>query len=285
MRIMHEHIDFPGRAAVKVKWQKKPSFTYPWHFHSEYELLFVIKGEGTSFVADSIETFSSNDLVLLGSNLPHYWKSGENNKFSGVEYIVVQFSNDFFKEAISSYPEFHLIRELLERSLRGIRFNKSFSVKIRAKLFKLTKEKGFKRTISLLNILQTLAKVRKYKLLAGELYQTENHDFTSNRLIKTMHYLNSGYLKKIELKKVAEIANMHPSAFCRFFKQKSGKSLSEFVNDMRISYACRLIIEGRMSVSQVCFESGFNNLSNFNRTFKKHTGFTPSNYFFEFHKK
>ena len=85
--------------------------------------------------------------------------------------------------------------------------------------------------------------------------------------------------------KVSEIANLHPSAFCRFFKEKSGKSLSEFVSDMRISYACRLIIEGKMSVSQICFESGFNNISNFNRTFKKHTGFTPTNYFLEFHKK
>jgi len=93
------------------------------------------------------------------------------------------------------------------------------------------------------------------------------------------------YLKKIELDKVAEVANLHPSAFCRFFKQKTGKSLSRFVNDMRISYACRLLIEAKMSVSQICFESGFNNLSNFNRTFKKHTGFTPSDYFMEFHKK
>jgi AraC-like DNA-binding protein len=122
-------------------------------------------------------------------------------------------------------------------------------------------------------------------LLAGELYQTEHHDFTSDRLMKVMHFINSKYLKKIELDKVAEVANLHPSAFCRFFKQKTGKSLSGFVNDMRISYACRLLIEAKMSVSQICFESGFNNLSNFNRTFKKHTGFTPSDYFMEFHKK
>ncbi len=285
MKMMHEHIDFPGRAAVKVKWQKKPRFTYPWHFHNEYELLFVIKGEGTSFVADSIERFNSGDLVLLGSNLPHFWKSDEEIEQPKVEYIVIQFSSDFFKEAIAGYPEFHLIRELLERSLRGIRFCPDFSEKIKRKLIRLTREKGFERTIMLLKILQTLAKTDQYKLLAGEMYQTENHDFTSDRLVKVMHYLNSSYLKKIELEKVAGIANLHPSAFCRFFKQKSGKSLSVFVNDMRISYACRLLIEGKTSVSQICFESGFNNLSNFNRTFKKHTGFSPSSYFKEFHKK
>ncbi len=289
MKMMHEQIDFPGRAAVKVKWQKQPYFTYPWHFHNEYEILYVIDGIGTSFVADSIEEFQSGDLVLLGSNLPHFWKSDESFHIEGtqkmVDYIVVQFPNDFFKEAISEYPGFHLIRELLERSSRGIRFSHGFSEKFGKKLMKLTKKKGFQRTLMMLELLQMLAKTDRYKLLAGELYRTEEHDFTSDRMAKVMHYINSTYLGKIELEKVSEVANLHPSAFCRFFKEKSGKSLFEFVNDMRISYACRLIIEGKMSFSQICFESGFNNLSNFNRTFKKHTGFTPTNYFQEFHKK
>lgn len=289
MKMMHEQIDFPGRAAVKVKWKKMPRFTYPWHFHNEYEILYVIDGAGTSFVADNIEEFRSGDLVLLGSNLPHFWKSDESfyteESQNKVNYIVVQFCKEFFKEAISEYPEFHLIKELLERSSRGIRFSPDFSKTFGKRLIQFTKKKGFQRTLMLLELLQLLAKTDQYKLLAGELYQTENHDFTSDRLIKVMHFINSKYLNKIELAKVAGVANLHPSAFCRFFKEKSGKSLSEFVNDMRISYACRLIIEGKLSISQICFESGFNNLSNFNRTFKKHTGFTPTNYFLEFHKK
>jgi len=288
-KIMHEQIDFPGRSAVKVKLQEKPHFTYPWHFHSEYEILYVQDGFGTSFVADNIEEFNSGDLALIGSNLPHFWKSDasfyikENDK--KIKYIVIQFSRVFFKEAITEYPEFHLIKELLERAKRGIRFEKDFSVQAERRILKVAKSKGFRRTMLLLDFLQYLAKTEKYKLLAGELYQPENHDFTNNRLTKVMHYLNTAYLKKVELEKVADVANMHPSAFCRYFKEKSGKSLSEFVNDMRISYACRLIIEGKMLVSQICFESGFNNLSNFNRHFKKHTGFTPTGYFEEFHKR
>lgn len=288
-KIMHEHIDFPGRSAVKIKLQEKPHFTYPWHFHSEYEILYVQNGFGTSFVADNIEEFTSGDLALIGSNLPHFWKSDESfyatqNKRK-VKYIVIQFSSEFFKEAIAEYPEFHLIKELLERSKRGLRFSKDFSKLAEKKILKLSKTSGFRRTLLLLDFLYFLAKTEKYKLLAGELYQSENHDFTSDRLTKVMHYLNASYLRKIELEKVAGVANMHPSAFCRFFKEKSGKSLSEFVNDMRIGYACRLLIEGKMSVSQICFESGFNNISNFNRHFKKNTGFTPSGYFEEFHKK
>ncbi len=285
---MHEQIDFPGRSAVRVKLQEKPHFTYPWHFHSEFELLYVIEGFGTRFVADSIESFEAGDLALVGSNLPHFWKSDgsyfEENNSQKIMYVVIQFPNEFFKEAISEYPEFHRIKDLLSKSARGIRFSSEFAKKAKRKIFKIVRSKGFERALLTLELLQFLAKTKEYRLLAGELYQIENHDFTSDRLTKVMHFLNTSYLKKVELEKVAEVANLHPSAFCRYFKEKSGKSLSEFVNDMRISYACRLIIEGKMSVSQICYESGFNNLSNFNRIFKKHTSFTPTLYYHEFHK-
>jgi AraC-like DNA-binding protein/mannose-6-phosphate isomerase-like protein (cupin superfamily) len=276
MKIMHEHIDFPGRSAVKVKWREMPQFTYPWHFHPEFEILYVIDGSGTRFVADSIEEFQSGDMVLIGSTLPHFWRSDEKYLNSGgklnVKYIVIQFPNDFLKDEIVNYPEYHLIGNLLERASRGVWFPAEFTGKISSKI------------IILQELLQTLAKTNEYKLLAGELYQEESHNFTNFRLTKIMQFVNTNYQRKIELEKVADIANLHPAAFCRFFKEKTGKSLSEYVNDMRISYACRLIIEGKISVSQISFESGFNNLSNFNRTFKKHTGYTPTNYFQEFHK-
>lgn len=286
---MHEQIDFPGRSAVKVKWREMPFFTYPWHFHREFEILYVIEGFGTRFVADNIESFQSGEMALIGSNLPHFWRSDESYLNSGgklkVKYLVIQFPDDFLKEEIANYPEYHLIGELLQRASRGIGFSGEFSARVSRKLIKMAKKSGFERIILLQELLQILAKTDEYKLLAGELYQFEKHDFTNDRLTKVMHFLNTNYQRKIELEKVAEIANLHPSAFCRYFKEKTGKSLSEFISDMRISYACRLIIDGKLSVSQICFESGFNNISNFNRTFKNHTGFTPTNYFGEFHKK
>jgi AraC-like DNA-binding protein/mannose-6-phosphate isomerase-like protein (cupin superfamily) len=289
MKIMHEQIDFPGRSAVKVKLREMPHFTYPWHFHPEYEILYVIDGSGTSFVADSIEEFQSGDLALIGSTLPHFWRSDEKYLNSGgklkVKYIVIQFPNDFLKDEIANYPEYHLIGDLLERASKGIRFSAEFARKIENKIMKLSKSDGFERIIHLQELLQALAKTQDYKLLAGEFYHQENHTFTNFRLTKVLQFLNTNYQRKIELETVADIANLHPAAFCRFFKEKTGKSLSEYVNDMRIGYACRLIIEGKLSVSQISFESGFNNLSNFNRTFKKHTGYTPTNYFGEFHKK
>jgi AraC-like DNA-binding protein/mannose-6-phosphate isomerase-like protein (cupin superfamily) len=286
---MHEQIDFPGRSAVKVKQREMPHFTYPWHFHPEFEILYVIDGSGTRFVADNIEEFQSGDMALIGSTLPHFWRSDEKYMNSGgqlkVKYIVIQFPHDFLKDEIANYPEYHLIGNLLERASRGIWFPSEFTRKIANKIIKVAKSNGFERIILLQDLLQTLAKTNDYKLLAGELYQHEKHSFTNFRLIKVIQFLTTNYQRKIELENVAEIANLHPAAFCRFFKEKTGKSLSEYVNDMRIGYACRLIIEGKMSVSQISFESGFNNLSNFNRTFKRHTKFTPTEYYRKFHER
>jgi len=289
MKIMHEQIDFPGRSSVKAKIQEKLCFTYPWHFHSEYEIVYVLDGFGTRFVADNIEEFDSGDLVLLGSNLPHFWKTDasyhEKDQKKKIKYIVLQFPNEFFKEAISEYPEFHRIKDLLNRSGRGISFSKEFAEKMRKKVLRVARSKGFERPLLMLQLLHSMAKAQNFRLLAGQYYQMQTHNFTNDRLTKVMHYLNTTYLEKVELNDVAAVANMHPSAFCRYFKENSGKSLSEFINDMRIGYACRLLLEGKMTVSQICFESGFNNLSNFNRTFKRHTGHTPTAYFEEFHKE
>lgn len=284
---MQEHIDFPLRTAVKVKWQKKPYFTYPWHFHSEFEILYVIEGSGTRFVADSMEPFESGDLVILGSNLPHFWRSDEKYHAEGslekMNYIVVHFQNDLVREPILDYPEFHLIKQMLALASKGIRFLPPFSAKAGKQVQKIAGSSGIERVVALLLLLDDMAKTEHFRLLAGELYQQQNNYFSDDRLTKVLHYLNTSYQQKIDLDKVAEIANLHPSAFCRYFREKTGKSLSEYLLGMRIGYACKLITEGRLSVSQICFESGFNNLSNFNRTFKKHTGLTPTSYLQHFH--
>ena len=289
MKLMHEHIDFPLQSAIKVKWQRKPHFTYPWHFHSEYEILYVIEGAGNSFVANNIENFQSGDLALLGSNLPHFWRSDEKyhakDSQENINYIVIQFSNELLNESLFKFVEFQLISDLLKQSARGIRFLEPFSEKAGKKIIKIARSKGFKQLILLFELLQEFGKTDQYRLLASELYNEQEQNFSNDRMAKVLHYINTSYQQKVELEKVASIANLHPSAFCRYFKEKTGKSLSEYLNNMRLSYACRLILEGNLSISQVCFESGFNNLSNFNRTFKKHTAYTPTEYYTEFHRQ
>jgi AraC-like DNA-binding protein/mannose-6-phosphate isomerase-like protein (cupin superfamily) len=287
MKVMQEHIDFPLRTAVKVKWQKKLHFTYPWHFHSEFEILYVIEGSGTSFVADSVEPFQSGDLAIMGSNLPHFWRSDEKyhaeESKEKINYIVIQFQAELFRESILDYPEFHLLKQFFSKASRGIRFLPAFSLKAGKQIVKIAQSSGIERVVALVLLLDSMSKTDQYRVLAGELYQQQSHNFTDDRLTKVLHYINTCYQQKIDLNKVADIANLHPSAFCRFFKEKTGKSLSEYLADMRISYACKLLTEGKLAVSQICFESGFNNLSNFNRTFKKQTKLTPTEYYQHFH--
>jgi len=289
MKIMHEQIDFPGRSTIKAKWDDFPHFIYPWHFHDEFEIVYVVKSFGLRYVADSIESFGDGDIVLLGSNLPHFWKSDDSfhqgNPALHVQAIVVQFPADFFKEQLPVYPELFSIRKLLERSSKGIHFQPPANKAAGEMLFQILNSSGFGQLITFLEFLQFLSETPHYKLLASEAYRPENHQMTNDRLSKVINFLNFNYQKKLTLEEVADYAGLHPSAFCRFFKEKTGKPVSSFLNELRIGYACKLLIDGHYSVSQICFECGFNNLSNFNRAFRRQTKFSPTEYQQQFHKK
>lgn len=285
---MHEQLSFRGKTAVTVKWDDFPHFTFPWHFHPEYELVYVIKSFGKRFVGDHIEDFSDGDLVLLGSNLPHFWKNDDvffqDDPAYNVNAIVIHFPADFFKQQIEDYPEFLKIKELLQRSARGICFHEPIAKTVGKKLKKLLKSKGLECTLDFVKILDKLARTKDYKILSSGNYNAELQSLSSSRIDKVLHIINSNYREDLKLETVAHHAGMNKSAFCRFFKEKTGKSFSEFLIEMRIGYACKLLIEDQLSVSQICFESGFNNLSNFNRQFKKQTSFTPVHYKNQFHK-
>ncbi|WP_423128957.1 AraC family transcriptional regulator [Gaoshiqia sp. Z1-71] len=288
MKIMHEQLAFVGPDSIQVKWDDFPHFTFPWHFHAEYELVYVIKSFGKRFVADHVEDFREGDLVLLAPNLPHFWKNDE-LFFSGdpnyrVNAIVIHFPVDFFKHQIDAYAEFYSIRELLKRAARGVSFGETVSRALDADLRKMLKIKGLDRILHFMKILGKLSGAVPYKQLASESYTPDLQDWSGSRLDKVMHLINSDYLQPIRLDGIAGKIGMNTSAFCRYFKEKTGKSVIEFVNEMRIGYACRLLLEGHQTISWICFESGFNNLSNFNRCFKKKTGYTPVNYRNQFHK-
>lgn len=279
MKIMREQVSFPPRSMLKVKWDDFPHFTYPWHFHSEFEIVYILKSSGRRFVADSVERFGEGDITLLGSNLPHFWKSeSEDNAENRVNAIVVQFHSDFFREEIYSYPEFHRIGEMLRRAARGIHFDQPGSEKIGRMLKRLLKMNGLERMLYFLKLMDVMARTENYRLLASKGYLLEDHKELNSRLDKIMHFINTNYQRKITQDEVASKIGMTTAAFCRYFKEKTGKGFIYFINEMRIGYACKLLIENHLSISQVCFECGFNNLSNFNRMFKRQTGQTPGEY-------
>jgi len=281
MKIMHEQVSFAPRTMLKVKWDDFPHFTYPWHFHNEFEIVYVLKSSGKRFVADNIEPFNEGDITLLGSYLPHFWKSEqpENQESTNrVNAIVVQFHKDFFREEISSYPEFHAISELLKRSERGIHFTAPANDKIGKMLKRLLKLNGLERMLYFVKLMDTMAHSDNYRILASKAYQLEEHRELNNRLDKIMHFINTNYQRKITQEEIASKIGMSTAAFCRYFREKTGKGFIFFVNEMRIGYACKLLVENRLSISQICFECGFNNLSNFNRMFKRQTKCTPGEY-------
>jgi AraC-like DNA-binding protein len=278
---MHEQVSFAPRTMLKVKWDDFPHFTYPWHFHSEFELVYVLKSSGKRFVADSVEPFAEGDITLLGSNLPHFWKSETHSSESEgmrVNAIVVQFHKDFFRDEINSYPEFHRISELLKRAARGIYFAPQAAEKIGRMMKRLLNLNGLERMLYFIKLMDTIARTENYRILASKAYQLEEQKELNNRLDKIMHFINTNYQRKISQEEVATKIGMTTAAFCRYFKEKTGKGFIFFVNEMRIGYACKLLIENHLSISQICFECGFNNISNFNRMFKRQTGFTPGEY-------
>lgn len=279
---MHEQVLLPGQSVIKVKWNDFPHFTFPWHFHSEMEILYVMKSEGIRFVGESVERFEQGDLVLVGTQVPHYWKNDREyyDSHSGlrVNAIVVQFSADFMDKAVQNYPEMSHIRELFSRAAHGVHFTMPENIEIGEMMVNLYHRQGFSRLMGLLELLDAMARSKAYRLLSASANVPGTLINPENRIEKVLNYLNLNYTKDITLKNMAEQFGMNSSAFSRFFRQKTGKTLVKYVNDMRIAYACKLLQERSLSVSQVCYECGFNNISNFNRFFRERMGVSPRMY-------
>jgi len=282
MKIKHEHIDFPGKSTLKINYAKRPYFLHPWHFHEQHQIQYVIKSTGTRFVGDHVEPFGEGDLVLLAGNLPHFWRSSEIYYSGKPEYYVlrltVQFPNDFIEPVISKYPEFLQIKQMMLRAERGIKFNPPDSERISKMLLKLRKLKGFQQVMHFIQTLYVMSDAKNTRLLASEGYQPGRNELTDDRLKKIIRFLSANYCDQVSFKELADIAGMHPVSLSRYFKEKTGKKITTYLNELRVGFACKLLLEGNRQVSHICYETGFNNLANFNRTFRKITQMTPKQY-------
>jgi AraC-type DNA-binding domain-containing proteins len=282
MNIMYEQVDLPGGSPLKVKWDDFPHFTFPWHYHSEYEILYVIKSYGTRYVGDHMGNFSEGSLMLVGSNVPHLWKNAPEfyscNPKLRVNAVVIQFPEDFVQGLRESYPEFQNIRELLLRSERGISFEGDESKLLGSNLLNLLDLNGLDRVLSFLKILEQMALAKNYKLLASEAYKTRVAPGTEERLAKILNYIQLNYQNEILVDDLAKKFNMNTSALCRYFKSKTSKPIMQYVNEMRVGYACKLLMDKKLTVSEICYASGFNNIVNFNRIFKRINGCSPTVY-------
>ncbi len=254
----------------------KDRFTYPVHRHEEYELNFLANCNGARrVVGDSMETLGEYDLVLIGNGIEHGWEQHEctNDK---IREITIQFSHDLFGESFLAKTQLSTIRRMLEISSNGIAFNISSILRVFTKLDNLTKEEsGVYRMLDLMAILYELAEEGSYRRLSSSSFASLKPSGDSRRVQKVQDYINQRYKEEIRLNDLADLVGMTPTAFSRFFKLRTGRSISDYVIDIRLGHATRQLVDSTTSVAEICYECGFNNVSNFNRIFKKKKGNSP----------
>lgn len=270
-----------GSSFTSLKFQRNENIkSHVWHYHPEVELIFVCKGSGKRQIGSNISYFSDGDLVLIGSNLPHCGLTNEN---TNNDYeMVIQFKPDFLGENIWETPEMQRISALLEKSKAGIVFEENIKKTVGKKIAEMHEMSSLNKLLTFLEILDELATTQDYRILnAGKYYlQTQVED--NERINHIFNYVKDHFKEQITLEEIADLANMKVPSFCRYFKKITNKTFTQFVNEYRITHSLKLLAEQPLSITEVCFESGFNNFSYFNKTFKEYIKKSPSQYRKEF---
>ncbi|WP_337041530.1 AraC family transcriptional regulator [Emticicia sp. 17c] len=244
-----------------------------WHFHPELELTHIVESKGTRFVGDSIEEFSEGELILLGAYLPHVWKNDaiyfSENSGLKAEAQVIQFLPDCFGKDFLDLKEMENIRRLFERAKRGLRVSGNTKATILPLFDKLLhNSNGVQRISLLLQMLEIIATSDELSLLSSEGFVESYHRFDADTINRIYEFTLSHFNRKILIEEAATIANMSVPNFCRYFKNRTQKTYIQFLTEVRIGYACRMLIENHKSIQQIAFDCGFYNLSNFNRSFR-----------------
>lgn len=268
---------------------ERPYFIVPWHTHPEIEIMLVVQGKGTRFVGDSMEPFRDLDLVMVGPNLPHVWKNSSEHydERSGLvaEARVILFNEDCFGKDFFLKPEMSKLRDLCARAQQGLKFGGAKKQQVVEKILASYHEEGVQQVIALLSILTDLAHCEDVCSLSSIGYNQRVQATDEKRLNSVLDYLIKNLCAQIKLEDVANIANMSPTAFCRYFKSRTNKSLIQFTNELRIGMARKLLVGTPATVDQVCSQCGFYNTSNFYEQFQKITGMSPFKYRKEHNQK
>lgn len=255
----------------------KDTFDFPVHYHPEFEINFILNGKGVKrVVGDNIEEIDDVELVLIGPNLYHGW---ELNKCTSkkIHEITIQFHNDLFHDSLLSRRIMSPINDMFNRSIHGILFSKKIADELTPRLIKLSKLDGMDYFLEITSILFDLANSRNQRLLST--YTVDYDTFDDYDKMKLVYeYVQKNFAEKISLVDVSSVASMTSISFNRFIKKRTGKTFVNYINDIRIGYAARWLVEKDLSVSEIAFKSGFNNIANFNRSFKSIKKRTPSQY-------
>lgn len=274
-------ISNPANTSFNLIKMDGPNFPTPWHYHPEIEIVFMLESTGKKYIGSSISDFHPGDLCMIGSFLPHYYKNDDeylkNDPSLRAKSMVVHFNMDFIGNEFWETPESYNIKMLLERSKRGIQFSKETAAQLKSKVQGMFELEGMGRLLKFLEILDEMARSKDIEYLSTDAIQIRN-EVDSDRIKKVLEHVSENFRNQIRLDDVAQLANMSESAFSRYFKKRTRKTFSNFLTDIRIEYACKLLQNDKMSISQIAFDSGFYNLSNFNRQFKSLKKITPLAY-------
>ena len=257
----------------------KSEFDFPLHYHEEFELNFIQNAKGARrVIGDHIEEIDELELVLVGSNLQHAWFT-HNCKSGEIREITIQFHKDLFDDKFLRRNQLSFIRTMLEKSLRGILFSRETAQALAPRIIELNQKHGFDSVLELMSILHDLSISRNMRILSDSSFNNhEQYSHNSRRVEKTLEYMNQNFDKPVTLSEVARLANMSDAAFSRFFKQRTGNTFIDSLTDIRLGHASRMLIDTTQSIAEVAYNCGFNNISNFNRIFKKKKGCTPKDF-------
>ncbi len=268
--------------SFNVRYDAVPHFYDKWHYHAEAELVYIIKGSGWQFIGDTMHHFKPGDLILLGANLPHLWRSDEQflekDSKLRVEAIVIHFLPDCFGETFFRLPENRDIHKLLTEAEKGVRVQPELRPAVAGMMKALLSADTTDRVLLLIKILQAIARSAPLTNICGNGLQFSYNPAETDRLNTIYQYIMDNFSRPITLEQMAQLAHLTPHAFCRYFKLRIKKTFSRFLLEVRIGHACKLLAETDKTVAAVCYECGFNNFSNFNRHFKTIRGVSPLAY-------
>ena len=285
--IIREITPLSDRDCFYVVNRRKSEFTYPIHYHEEYELNFVENAPGVRrVVGDSAEIIGDYDLVLItGKNLEHAWEQHDCTS-KDIREITIQFAPDLISPQLRNKNQFASIVHMLNRAQCGLSFSLQAVMKVYNQLEKLaTEEQGFYAVQDFLSILYELSLFEDARTLSTTSFAKIESVSDSRRVQKVQAYINEHFRKEIRLVTLAEMVGMTPVSFSRFFRLRTGKTLSEYIIDIRLGAASRLLVDSTRTVAEICYDCGFNNLSNFNRMFKRKKGCAPKEFRENYHKK
>lgn len=277
MRAEYRNVLTDSTASLLVFVFNDKEFPAAWHFHPQFELTYIESSSGMRYIGDSIHNFSPGDMVLVGANLPHSWKTVGEQK-TNVKAVITQFSEELLGNNWLEKPEFHHIKKMLQLASRGIKFSEKTASELSNRLLELPNTPPFEKLMSLLDILQTLSKEQDYTLLSSENFIPAITKEDSNRISIIQAYVKNNVQSRITIKEVADLLGLTGVSFCRYFKKIHNKPFVTFLNEFRIALACKLLIETDLTVNEIGYECGFNSISLLHRLFKRFIQKTPLEY-------